>query len=215
MFSFGKLFPSMPLFPCQSNDTDVEKGVHISSHRSEETVKTFNDHAVALVNREANREYHRTTDWNYVTHYLGLPISTAQIKDRIVMTLTIPCKGLRNSSVSCVNYCSVEEYPVGYPRQAAFQSSEQSWSIYRSFNYLYSRVILELQDELRCLETELTYIDDMDLKNGDEKWLRSRTGDLMQAERENTDSNRSTLINAIREKLVNYGSSHFVIFITV
>jgi hypothetical protein len=99
----------------------------------------------------------------------------------------------------------VHKYPPGYPLQAAFQSSEESWSIYRGFSYLHSRVILELQDELRCLEQDLTDADEMDLENGDGKRLKSRNSDLLQAAREKTTSIRVQLINKIREKLVNYG----------
>ncbi|KAF2824377.1 hypothetical protein CC86DRAFT_420901 [Ophiobolus disseminans] len=99
---------------------------------------------------------------------------------------------------------SVQKYPHGIPLQAAFQSSESSWSIYRGFSYLHSRVILELQDELRSLEKELTEADEMDLENGDGERLRSRQSDLLQARRENMDSKRANLIGTIRNKLVFY-----------
>jgi hypothetical protein len=101
----------------------------------------------------------------------------------------------------------VQKYPIGYPLQAAFQSSDFSWSIYRGFSYLHSRVILELQDELRCLEKQLTDADEMDYENGDGKRLRSRDSDLHFAQREKTESIRAQLISTIRDKLVNYGES--------
>ena len=44
--------------------------------------------------------------------------------------------------------------------QAAFHSGEPSTSIYRRFGYLHSRVILELQDQLRELEEDLKNLDD-------------------------------------------------------
>jgi hypothetical protein len=99
----------------------------------------------------------------------------------------------------------VQDYPKGYPKQAAFQSSDPSWSIYRAFGYLHSRVLLDLQDELRCMEEELTELDLMDLENGDGKRLRSRKDDRQQAKRERTESVRAKLIAAIREKLIDYG----------
>lgn len=99
----------------------------------------------------------------------------------------------------------MQDYPIGYPRQAAFQSSESSWSIYRGFSYLHSRVILELQDELRCLEKQLTEMDEMDLENGEGKRLQSRDHDLLHAAREKTVSLRAKLIGSIRDKLVSYG----------
>lgn len=101
----------------------------------------------------------------------------------------------------------VQDFPIGIPLQAAFQSSESSWSLYRGFGYLHSRVILELQDELRCLEKKLTEADEMDLENGDGKRLRSRHSDVQQARREKIDRFRTSLIETIRSKLVSYGST--------
>jgi hypothetical protein len=42
-------------------------------------------------------------------------------------------------------------------------------------------VILELQDELRCLERKLIETEEMDVKNGNGKRLMSRNRDLQQA----------------------------------
>ncbi|KAF2180528.1 hypothetical protein K469DRAFT_692727 [Zopfia rhizophila CBS 207.26] len=99
---------------------------------------------------------------------------------------------------------SLEEYPLGYPRLAAFESSESSFSLYRGFSYLHSRVILELQDELRCLEANLQDLDEMDDINGQGRRLMSRAMDLRQAKKEGVTSKRAQLIGAIREKLVLY-----------
>jgi hypothetical protein len=77
----------------------------------------------------------------------------------------------------------VQEYPKGYPLQAAFQSSESSWSIYRAFNYLHARVILDLQDELRCLEEDL---EEVDLESQGADRLRSRKDDLEYTKRTRT-----------------------------
>lgn len=107
----------------------------------------------------------------------------------------------------------MEDYQDGYPRQAAFQSSEPCFSIYRAFNYLHARVILELQDELRCLEDDLSDMDKMDFDNGDEERLKSRGHDLRQAKREKTESARAKLIAAIRDKLVSYGMPLFALFL--
>ena len=99
----------------------------------------------------------------------------------------------------------MQEYPHGYPLQAAFQSSDSSFSIYRSFDYLHSRVILELQDELRCLEEDLHDLDLLDAKNGRNKCLSSRVSDLKQAKRDKKPSKRAQLLDEIRAKLVHYG----------
>jgi hypothetical protein len=90
--------------------------------------------------------------------------------------------------------------------QAAFQSSESSWSIYRGFSYLHARVILQLQDELRCLEDKLVDLDEMDLENSNRDHLMSRKDDLQQARREEKESVRAGLISTIQDKLVNYST---------
>ncbi|KAF1939945.1 hypothetical protein EJ02DRAFT_351025 [Clathrospora elynae] len=100
---------------------------------------------------------------------------------------------------------AVEDYPHGYPQQAAFQSSESSFSIYRAFDYLHSRVILEMQDELRCLEDNLQTLDAMDDNPRRKKCLSSRSWDLKQAKRDQKPlSDRATLLSKIRDKLVSY-----------
>jgi hypothetical protein len=96
----------------------------------------------------------------------------------------------------------VQDYAKGYPLQAAFQASEPSWSIYRSFNYLHARVILDLQDELRCLEEDL---EEIDLENEGENRVQSRKDDLAYARKNKIISPRAQLIDNIRTKLVNYG----------
>jgi hypothetical protein len=104
----------------------------------------------------------------------------------------------------------VQEYPLGYPRQAAFQSSESSWSIYRAFDYLHSRVILDLQEDLRGLERKLVDLDEMDVENGNEDRVTSRKDDLEAAREAGEESKRANLVHTIRTKLVNYGESTLV-----
>jgi hypothetical protein len=96
----------------------------------------------------------------------------------------------------------VQDYSKGYPLQAAFQSSESSWSIYRGFSYLHARVILDLQDELRCLEEDL---DEIDLENEGEGRLRSRKDDLKYAKEKGIVSPRAHILDKIRSKLISYG----------
>jgi hypothetical protein len=98
----------------------------------------------------------------------------------------------------------VEDYPEGYPRQAAFQASEPSWSIYRGFGYLHSRLILDLQDELRCLEENL---EEIDSENEENDRVRSRKDDLKHALQEGIESPRARLMERLHDKLMKYGES--------
>jgi hypothetical protein len=100
---------------------------------------------------------------------------------------------------------SVDETPNGYPRLAAFQSSEANFSLYRSFSYLHSRVLLDLQDEITNLEREL---DDIDLDDSDEDpdRLRSRELDVDRASDEGNKRNRRVVLREIKDRLMEYGT---------
>lgn len=138
----------------------------------------------------------------------GFELSPAEVEKEIRSTKTIPrtlSRMLTRESYNLTDHVEVKTYSHGYPLQAAFQSSESSWSIYRGFNYLHARVILQLQDELRCLEKKLTDLDEIDLENGDGARLMSRKDDLQQARREETQSVREGLISTIQHKLLTYG----------
>ncbi|KAH7121196.1 hypothetical protein B0J11DRAFT_590106 [Dendryphion nanum] len=148
----------------------------------------------------------------------GLPISGDAIinidsRATTVVNLTPDCsekaslklsKVARNDLESGTLTIPLQDYQPGYPQQAAFQSSDHSFSIYRGFNYLHSRVILELQDELRCLEKDLNSMDKMDTKNGKSERVTARAKDLSWARREGKPSKRAELLEKIRSKLVNY-----------
>jgi hypothetical protein len=47
----------------------------------------------------------------------------------------------------------------GYAHLAAFHSSDEMFSIFRRYNYLQTRLLLEKQDELRVLESKLDQSD--------------------------------------------------------
>jgi hypothetical protein len=97
----------------------------------------------------------------------------------------------------------VEETPNGFPRLAAFQSSEANFSLYRSFSYLHSRVLLDLQDEITTLEAELDEIDWRD-HDEDEDRLKSRDFDVRQPD---DTRNRKVVFREIKAKLMEYGTS--------
>lgn len=54
---------------------------------------------------------------------------------------------------------SVDKFECGYPNLAAFKDSSESFSVYRRFGYLQSRLLLDRQHELGLLEEELDEFD--------------------------------------------------------
>ncbi|KAL8942350.1 MAG: hypothetical protein Q9216_001732 [Gyalolechia sp. 2 TL-2023] len=60
------------------------------------------------------------------------------------------------------NLSQFEDCPLGYPKVAVFMDSDDNFMIYRRFGFLYSRVLLSKQDELRRLEEDLDALDRSD-----------------------------------------------------
>lgn len=98
----------------------------------------------------------------------------------------------------------MEETPEGFPRLAAFQSSETNFALYRSFSYLHSRVLLDLQDEITSLEKELDEIDWQDF-DADPMRLKSRDFDASQRDDEGEPRSRRVILREIKAKLIEYG----------
>lgn len=108
-------------------------------------------------------------------------------------------------SISIVTHWQlVENTPNGFPRLAAFQSSEANFALYRSFSYLHSRVLLDLQDEITSLEKELDEVDWDDFDEEPDR-LRSREIDVDRSGGENSTRNRRVILKEIRQKLMEYG----------
>ena len=103
----------------------------------------------------------------------------------------------------------MEDCPKGYPKLAAFLSSEHNFSLYRGFGYLHSRVLLDLQDEISTLEKELDTADMFDSANGHEDRLFSRRRD--HAQNIAADRSRRHILSDIRAKLVDYGMFQLVL----
>jgi hypothetical protein len=98
----------------------------------------------------------------------------------------------------------VEDTALGYPRLAAFQAADPSYSLYRGFAYLHSRLLLDLQDELTTLEQELEDLDWEDHGENPDR-LRSREIDVDRAAQEGAARNRRQLLEEIKTKLTEYG----------
>lgn len=100
---------------------------------------------------------------------------------------------------------TVEECPEGYPRLAAFLSSESSFSLYRSFSYAHSRVLLDLQAQVVQLERELEQLDLFDSQNSDT--VKRRLGSKAQDDRRPRDDGerpRAEVLRELRERLSEY-----------
>ncbi len=84
--------------------------------------------------------------------------------------------------------------------------SEDTFGIYRRFGFLYSRVLLSKQDELRRLEDDLDAMDHRDAHDSDKtrKCLKSRAKDFA---RESIDGSptRKALLQNVESKLYDYG----------
>ena len=57
------------------------------------------------------------------------------------------------------NISVLEDYPQGYPRLAAFLALDQDFTIFKRFDYLHMRSLLEQQDELAELQERLDRCD--------------------------------------------------------
>ncbi len=67
--------------------------------------------------------------------------------------------------------CLVHKSPRGYPKLAAFLDSDDNFMVFRRFGYLQSRLLLEKQDDLRILETQLDKLDRADARNDPESLM--------------------------------------------
>ena len=54
----------------------------------------------------------------------------------------------------------MEDYPQGYPRLAAFLALDRDFTVFKRFDYLHMRSLLEQQDELAELQERLDRCDD-------------------------------------------------------
>lgn len=102
----------------------------------------------------------------------------------------------------------VENYPLGYPRQAAFADSDESFMLYRRFGNVHARLLLHQQDELREMEEKLHDLDLLDNFQGGSKFLKCRELDEERPAIADQES-RPQLLERMREKTMQYGRVFF------
>jgi hypothetical protein len=98
----------------------------------------------------------------------------------------------------------VNEYPRGYPRFAAWASSDPNFRVFRRFNTLRVRLILLKQQEIARLEAQLDELDEIDNNSNHGYGITSIHDDAHEQE-----SQHSVLLKLINEKLEQYGKHLF------
>ena len=94
---------------------------------------------------------------------------------------------------------------MGYPRTAAYLAAGTDSLMFRDFSYLRTRLILNQQDELRCLERQLKEIDDNEASNQESQvYLRSWEKDNSRP-RSSTKDSRVHILEQVYLKLQKYG----------
>ncbi len=94
----------------------------------------------------------------------------------------------------------VDQFPRGFPRLAAFQSSDDDFMIFRGFKRLHNRILLRLEVEITLLEEALDKLDSED--DGNDK-MRYRLGHTKH--KEGWSTTQLELLDQIRDKLSEYG----------
>ena len=99
----------------------------------------------------------------------------------------------------------VDDHPRGYPKLAAFISSDENFLVCRKYSFLRSRVLLYRQDELSKLEDTLVALDQEDAETDDASRLALMSRKTDEAREEDPRYPRKTLIQKIDDKLKQYG----------
>ncbi|KAF2752007.1 hypothetical protein M011DRAFT_463492 [Sporormia fimetaria CBS 119925] len=169
---------------------------------------TLRGDAIIEILEDDNSTLHRSpTSTSGTSSSVGLPPAPCgdEKPPTLLRRITGPFKSIPEPpDVVETRTRTLENTPNGFPRLAAFQASEANFSLYRSFNYLHSRVLLDLQDDITCLEKELDDLDWDDFEE-DPNRLRSRETDVAAAETDAPNArNRRVVLTEIRNKLMQY-----------
>ncbi|MCJ1389543.1 hypothetical protein MMC18_002400 [Xylographa bjoerkii] len=102
------------------------------------------------------------------------------------------------------DFVTVESYPLGFPKAAAFLNSDDQFMVYRRFGVLFSRLLLRKQDELVELEERLSDMDDIDnCKEETKQYLRDRDADDRRESKPWNES-RTEVLDKIEQKALEY-----------
>ncbi|KAL8966149.1 MAG: hypothetical protein Q9197_006146, partial [Variospora fuerteventurae] len=99
----------------------------------------------------------------------------------------------------------LEDFPKGFPRLACFLESDDSFMVYRRFGIVFSRLLLNKQDEIRKLEAKLHAMDRTDdVPIIGSKYLMSQDKRDPQHLPEGFVETRPLLLEALEGKLLEY-----------
>ncbi|KAL8663471.1 MAG: hypothetical protein Q9168_008088, partial [Polycauliona sp. 1 TL-2023] len=73
---------------------------------------------------------------------------------------------------------ALEDFPKGFPRVSCFLDSDESFTLFRRFGVVFSRLLLNKQDEICSLEDELHAMDRTDNFPENQTYLLSRDEDV-------------------------------------
>lgn len=110
------------------------------------------------------------------------------------------CNGVVLHSKLDPDFHIAHEFPRGYPSLADLLSNDEMFLIFRKYGYLRNRLLLNLQDQIAVLESDLHLLDHREAQTHPNA-LRSRTIDEERGE----GCVRRTLLEKIGEKLKIYG----------
>ena len=101
----------------------------------------------------------------------------------------------------------MEDFPRGFPKLACFLDSDDAFMVYRRFGSVFSRLLLNKQDEIRTLEAELEAMDKTDRVSGNGNYLMSRTLDMDREHLPDAFNGRSRpqLMEELEKKAMEYG----------
>lgn len=109
----------------------------------------------------------------------------------------------------------MESHPLGFPKAAAFFDSDDHFMIYRRFGVLFSRLLLNKQDELVELEELLSDMDEYDNKKEENRqYLRDRFADESRESMPWPES-RKEVLQKIEKKALEYSRSRRIAYKTL
>ena len=102
----------------------------------------------------------------------------------------------------------VEDFPKGFPRLACFLDSDNSFLVYRRFGTVFSRLLLNKQDEMREMEEVLLVMDKIDDGPENSVYLKSRTEDVRRGNiPHGLLGSRPQMMEKLEKKALEYGQS--------